>query len=144
MPKQSTSATVHIDGYRSLVRDLATLAPDAEQAVKAMNVRISDRIIASAQARASAAGRQATRAAGQLRAFKSARAGGVNLRATRAVPYAMGAEFGARRPQLPPWRGSGTNAGYFLWPAIREADVLQQYSDELADLVAALAHGGGE
>lgn len=37
------------------------------------------------------------------------------------VPWALGYEFGSQRHrQFPAWRGSGTGAGYFFWPAIRE------------------------
>lgn len=39
-------------------------------------------------------------------------------------PYILGAEFGGgRRPttrQFPPWRGKGDEAGYMLYPTIRE------------------------
>ena len=51
-----------------------------------------------------------------------------------ANPYALGWEFGAMHNQprqtrrgmvegwnqFPAWRGSGSEAGYFLWPAVRE------------------------
>jgi hypothetical protein len=37
------------------------------------------------------------------------------------VPWALGWEFGSRHRQFPPWRGAGRDAGYFFWPAIREA-----------------------
>lgn len=36
-------------------------------------------------------------------------------------PYNMGAEFGSYQyHQFQRWRGKGDDAGYFLWPAIRE------------------------
>lgn len=39
-----------------------------------------------------------------------------------AYPFAAGAEFGSERyPQFASFRGSGSDAGYFLYPAIRRA-----------------------
>ncbi len=36
-------------------------------------------------------------------------------------PYNMGAEWGAiRYKQFRAWRGRGDDAGYFVWPAVRE------------------------
>ena len=141
MPRHTTGSTVSIDGYAQLRRDLLKLSADTDAMLKALNVKVADDIIKTAQARAAAVGRQQMRAAKYIKAYRSARAGGVNLRQTNAVPFAMGAEFGAKRPQFKPWRGSDTNAGYFLWPAIRETNVMQAYSDGLADLVEALANG---
>jgi len=50
-----------------------------------------------------------------------------------------GAEFGggAKRTtrQFPPWRGNSTDAGYFLWPTVRErgAWMMEQWSAALRD-----------
>lgn len=57
-------------------------------------------------------------------------------------PYILGAEFGGgKRPttrQFPPWRGSGTDAGYMLFPTIREetADKAAEFMDRYAEVVA--------
>ena len=141
MPRHTTASTVSIDGYAQLRRDLLKLSGDTDAMLKALNVSIADDIIKSAQVLSARTGRQQMRAAKYIKAYRSARAGGVNLRQTKAVPFAMGAEFGAKRPQFKPWRGNGQNAGYFLWPAIRAANVMQAYSDGLADLVEKLANG---
>ena len=53
-----------------------------------------------------------------------------------------GAEFGGgRRPttrQFSPWRGSGQDAGYFLYPAIRQDEpwIEERYGDALDDAMA--------
>lgn len=87
-------------------------------------------VIPGAQSRASTPLQQA--AAATLAAAKVATGGGVRFGA--GFPAAMGAEFGAAQNQLrntqrgpvrgwnqfPPWRGSAGDAGYFLWPTIRE------------------------
>ena len=142
MARMTTGATVTIDGLAALRRDLGQLSTDTDAMLKELNVAVATDIIKAAQAGAGRVGRQQVRAAAVLKPYKSARAGGVNLRATAKVPYAMGAEFGAGRPQFKPWRGNSTNAGYFLWPAIRVTNVMQHYSDGLADIVKRLAGGG--
>lgn len=139
--RQTGTGTVRIDGYAQLRRDLLKVTPDVDAMLKRLNVSIADDIITAARARAVATGRQQRRAATYLKAYRSARAGGVNLRQNTAMPFAMGAEFGARRPQFKPWRGNGADAGYFLWPSIRDANVIQAYSDGIADLVEELNRG---
>ena len=141
MPRQTSASTVSIDGYAQLRRDLLKLSADTDAMLKALNVKVADEIIDHARARAAAVGRQQMRAAKYLKAYRSARAGGVNLRQTNAVPFAMGAEFGARRPQFKPWRGAGADAGYIHWPAIPDTNLMHHYSDGLADVVEALANG---
>lgn len=55
-----------------------------------------------------------------------------------------GAEFGGRRrattQQFLPWRGSGTGAGYFLWPTVRgmEDQIQDRYSEALDDALQAM------
>lgn len=59
-----------------------------------------------------------------------------------------GAEFGGqRRPttqQFRPWRGSGSGAGYFLYPAVRELadDMQDRYGDALLRAIDASARRG--
>ena len=58
-----------------------------------------------------------------------------------------GAEFGGgRRPtttQFLPWRGSGTGAGYFLWPTVRgdRQFISDAYEESMADAEAAALKG---
>jgi hypothetical protein len=56
-----------------------------------------------------------------------------------AQPAIKGAEFGGQgRPrtmQFPPWRGSGADAGYFLFPTIREEATLRNIELLLDDLI---------
>jgi hypothetical protein len=63
-----------------------------------------------------------------------------------AHPEVFGAEFGGgRRPttrQFPPWRGSGEDAGYMLFPTIRERTAAT-FEERYADIIQAQAgfHG---
>lgn len=54
-------------------------------------------------------------------------------------PEVFGAEFGGgRRPttrQFPPWRGKGEEAGYMLYPEIRERLEGEKYEDEYFEVV---------
>jgi len=55
-------------------------------------------------------------------------------------PYILGAEFGGgRRPttrQFPPWRGKGDEAGYALYPTIREeTEEGSEFLDSYAEVV---------
>lgn len=55
-------------------------------------------------------------------------------------PYIQGAEFGGgRRPttrQFPPWRGKGDQAGYMLYPTIREETTdNSEFMDSYANIV---------
>lgn len=65
--------------------------------------------------------------------------GGNSIRLNpRAQPAVMGAVFGGgRRPttrQFPPWRGSGRNSGYMVFPDLREQErVLDRTVVELID-----------
>lgn len=52
-----------------------------------------------------------------------------------AQPAILGAEFGGgARPttrQFPPWKGTGPQAGYMLYEAIRQRNVVEKYGELL-------------
>ena len=51
---------------------------------------------------------------------------------------AGGAEFGSYRyHQFKPWRGSSSDAGYFLYPSIRDdaGRIEEEYRDAVDDLI---------
>jgi hypothetical protein len=51
----------------------------------------------------------------------------------------LGAEFGGgarpRTRQFPPWRGSGADAGYMLYPTLREEATMRRYEEILDDII---------
>lgn len=59
-------------------------------------------------------------------------------------PYIFGAEFGGgsrpRTRQFPPWRGKGEDAGYMLYPTIRERLESEEFEERYAQIVA--SHAG--
>jgi hypothetical protein len=102
--------------------------------------------------KAGASTRLEQRAAGTLRNASTGSAASVGF--GRGFPGAMGAEFGAsqntrrRRSsgdylglnQFKVWSGSGLDAGYFVWPGIRQA--AEEGAEDLAD--AGMKILGGE
>lgn len=58
-----------------------------------------------------------------------------------AQPAILGAEFGGggrpRTRQFPPYRGSGSNAGYMVYPTLRDdsKDVVERYGEALDKLL---------
>lgn len=90
-----------------------------------------DVVIPAAQSAASALGRMQARAAETLKPVRTVTGGAVRF---GGDVVAMGAEFGAVHDaprqtargvvagwnQFLPWKGSGGDAGYFVWPTIRD------------------------
>ena len=139
---------VQFNGFEDFRKRLKAMEDvDKTRAYKVASWAIADEVVIPA-AQANAATRMERRAAQTLVAVKSNSGGAVRLGGK--FPAALGAEFGADRNQrrigrphgtvaavtgwnqFKPWRGSSSDAGYFLWPAIREqsAEIVNRY-DEL-------------
>lgn len=152
MARTKLDVAVEVEGLKPFVKELKALGDaDLSAEFKDANVAVADLIVERARARAAGEGRQAKAAAKTLRAVKSKVRAEVVMGGTKA-PWVYGAEFGSyqdkprRRTtgtyrgfkQFKPWRGSGENAGWFLYPAIRAStdDVVDLYGDRLDELVA--------
>lgn len=97
------------------------------------NEAVAQMVVDGAKHTASSVSAQAIAAAASLRPTRTLNRAAVLL-GSSAVPFALGAEFGSYQyTQFPAWRGSGPDAGYFLWPTIRskEAEILQAFLDAL-------------
>ena len=143
---------VRVKGLDELRRELKRL-DDAGliNELKDVNYEVAQSIIGPAQAKAASVGAMEARAAATLKASKAAAVARVNFGGAKA-PFAGGAEFGAGqdRPrstargtvrgwnQFNPWRGNGGDAGYFLYPTIRERtdDIVEMYGDGLERITA--------
>jgi hypothetical protein len=103
--------------------------------------------------RSRASGRMEQAAARTLRTASTATYGAVGFGG--GFGGAFGAEFGGYRNQrrvvnhfgyytgwnqFKPWKGSGSDAGYFLWPTIRQ--VTADRVDDLAEAVAKIVEKG--
>jgi hypothetical protein len=141
-----------VEGVAPIRKAIKALGdPAVTKEFKAAGKHITDDlVIPAARSKAAGLGAMYARAATTLRAANVAQ--GAAVRYGGGVAWAMGAEFGAgqnasrntRRGtvkgwnQFRPWKGSGSSAGYFVWPTIHERDALivAAYAagiDQLAD-----------
>lgn len=148
----------HVQGLADAQRALRSVDGQAQRQLTRAGNRAVRRIVARAQANATTPMERA--AAATLRGASQQRYASVKL-GRKAVPFALGAEFGAYRnnmrrrraaPGMPtrwtvyrgyrqfkPWRGSDSTTGYFMWPAIRSerSQVAQDYFDEITQVLRA-------
>jgi hypothetical protein len=93
------------------------------------------------------------RAADTIKASRSAVAARLGLGGSDDAPYALGVEFGAVRGiprnggngrtikgwnQFDGWRGNGDDAGYAVFPTIRDStdEILDRYGDEIERILS--------
>ena len=110
-------------------------------------------VIPRAKARAAGLGKMQAKAADTLRPANTVTGGAVRF--GRGFPASMGAEFGAQRNQprgtvgkrrmtgwnqFEPWKGNGIEAGYFVWPTIRDdaAAITARFNAGLSPLLQRL------
>lgn len=131
---------VRIEGLRELNKALKELGPDFPREMRKVNKEVATGVKDHAIRNALGQGGVAAHVAPSLKSSAGVNSAAVSLGGA-AHPAAGGAEFGGqRRPttqQFKPWRGSDSNAGYFLYPAIRDdADhIYNDYLEALDDLV---------
>ena len=142
MARQSTNrqTAFHVEGMRELLRALNKIPKDLQNDVRDASQDIANDLAAGA--RNAAHTPQQRLAASGLKAKRDrvpvVTAGANSVKPgvqTRDVFY--GAEFGGQRrnttQQFPPWRGSSSSAGYFLYPTARQRG--KKYYDMWADAV---------
>lgn len=142
---------IQIRGLVDFRKALGQLNADLPKELGNVNKAVADFVIDRAEGRAQGLGALWARAARSLSSARKQRVAMVRLGGTR-YPEALGAEFGAIRNiprlttsgrsvrgwnQFREWRGSDTDAGYFLYPTLREdaPEIVEFY----ADLVERLA-----
>ncbi|MEV5080330.1 hypothetical protein AB0K74_16370 [Streptomyces sp. NPDC056159] len=141
----------NVEGLAQFTRALARAGADGARAeVKQANWEVADKLTQAAKSKAAGLTRQQRAAAQSLRATKTVNYAAVRLGSARK-PYAMGAEFGAkkltRRGRLArgfkPWRGNQFNGwdggpGYFLHPSIREKgpELIREYTNKIENMMS--------
>jgi hypothetical protein len=131
---------VKVEGLRQLAAALKELDSDFPKEMRAANKKVASGVAEHAIRNAHSIGGTAAHVAPSIKASAGIRSAGVSLGGA-AHPAAGGAEFGGQRrtttQQFKPWRGSGSGAGYFLYPAIRaDADqIVEDYREALDDLI---------
>jgi hypothetical protein len=125
---------------KQLLRDARRVEKDLPKAMRQSLLPISRQVLSRATQRAQSQGGVAAHAVKRgLRAGATQNTAWIKLLGRE--PTIFGAEFGGghRRTtrQFKPWRGSGNDAGYFVYPAIRASvdDVSDQVEDAVNDLI---------
>lgn len=141
---------IYLPGYDDLRKVLKEVGDiEGSKELKAAGHAVASEIVVpGAQARAAGLGALEQKAAATLKAARIDTGGAVRFGGGFAA--AFGAEFGAARNQrrntsrglvtgwnqFQPWRGSGPDAGYFLWPTIHAetARIVEAIGEYLAPL----------
>lgn len=144
---QIRTAAVRIDGLADFRKELKALADDdLADEFKQANFEIADEVVQHARYNAATVSRMAFEASEGLRAARSGFQAEIRFPNKRGFEH--GAEFGATRGkrrvtsggrsvvgwnQFKPWRGNKADAGYFLFPALRDIsdDAVKKYNDHL-------------
>ncbi len=131
------SQGVRVTGLVELNRALKALGPEVQKELKAANFEVGSMVADDARSIAMGLGGVAAKVAPSIKATKTATGAAVSFGGA-AYPMAGGAEFGSLRyKQFQPWRGNGSDAGYFVYPAIRQdADQIEAtYLDRIDDIM---------
>lgn len=125
------SAGVQVEGLRALNRSLRAMGKEQQAELKKVGLDVAEFVAQDAKGLAALLGGVAQKAAESIRPQGWTTGAGVSFGGA-GYPFAAGAEFGAYRyKQFKPWRGSDSDAGYFLYPAIRQdVDRIQEAYEE--------------
>lgn len=147
------SGSIQVRGLRDLRSELKRLgnAKVLEAELATANEYVAEYVADKAEPRMRGLGSMGARAAQTLSASRSGVSARVSLGGNQ-FPGALGVEFGAIRDRLrataggpmrgwnqfQPWRGTGMNAGYALYPTIREnaAQIGEIYYRELDEILS--------
>ena len=132
------SGTVKVDGLRELNAALRKLGgADLAKELNAASRKVAEFVASDAKAGAYSLGGVAAHVAPSIGVRAGRESAGVAFGGAR-YPMAGGAEFGSYAyPQFKPWLGNSSDAGYFVYPAIRQdADRIEtEYRDAVDDLI---------
>ena len=114
------SGTVKVDGLRELNAALKAIGGEAQKELREASKRVAGFVADDARSAAYTIGGVAAHVAPSIK------------------PVFGGAEFGSMRfKQFKPWRGNGSDAGYFMYPAIRQdADRIEtEFTDAVDHII---------
>lgn len=137
MAINATGQGVRVHGLAELNRAMKAIGPDARRDLKKTNLKVAQFVADDARAAAFSLGGVAAKTAPSITAAGRVASAGVSF-GGGSYPFAMGAEFGSYRfHQFKPWRGNGSDAGYFVYPAIRnDVDRIEsEYSGAIDSLM---------
>lgn len=128
---------MQVEGLNELNRALKALGPELQKELKQTNLDVAQLVADDARGIAHSLGGVAAHVAPSIQAKGYTTSAGVGFGGP-GYPMAGGAEFGSIRfKQFKPWRGNGADAGYFVYPAIRQdADrITTEYTEAIDDLM---------
>ena len=110
---------IRLTGLKELNQELRKLDATFPKAVRQVNWRVAENVAQKARSSAESQGGVIAKAAPSIKAMAQQARAQVKIGGER-YPYALGGEFGSvQYPQFKAWRGSGGDAGYALYPALR-------------------------
>lgn len=128
---------INVEGLPELSRALKSIDPGLQKELRATNRQVAQDVTAAAKGRALSLGSVAAKTAGSLRATAGATSAGVGMGGS-GYEFAGGAEFGSLKyKQFQPWRGNDSDAGYFLYPTIRDKadEIVETYDDAMKTVI---------
>jgi hypothetical protein len=131
------SGTVKVDGLVELNKALRALGPEAQKELKEASRKVADFVAKDAASAARTIGGVAAHVAPSIKPVGGVSGAGVGFGGA-AYPMAGGAEFGSIRfKQFKQWRGNSSDAGYFVYPAIRQdADRIEtEFIEAIDDII---------
>lgn len=130
------SGTVSVEGLRELSKALKELDPALQKELRATNKEVATFVANDARAAALSLGSVAAKTAPSIKASAGTQSASVSFGGP-AFPFAGGAEFGSHQfKQFKPWTGNGSDAGYFVYPSIRQdADRIETEYTKALDAV---------
>lgn len=134
--KVGSTDSVRIDGLIELQRSLREIDKTLPRELRKINLEAAKKVQTTAEGTARSLGGVQAKAADSIRAMAEQRGAMIRIDANK-YPYAFGAEFGSIRfKQFPAFKGSGADAGYFVWPSIRAErdEIVQMYDEKLTEL----------
>jgi len=141
MPRVNASSEgLRVNGLNELNRALKAIGGrELQGELKKAGLTVANVVADDAVSNAYSLGGVAAHVAPSIKAAARFTGAGVSLGGS-SHPAAAGAEFGGQgRPttqQFAPWRGSGSSAGYFVYPAIRSNSdrIADEYLEAVVDL----------
>lgn len=143
---------VRIEGAREVKAELEELDEGLGRALKDAYTRVANEVADASQLRALSEGGVAAFVAPSIRTSPSVNAAAIRLGVgslTRkngtivaAAKVAPGAEFGSQKyRQFRAWRGKGADAGYFVYPTIRDnrTEIAESAAYEFEQLIKRVA-----
>lgn len=136
-------ARVRVVGLKELIRELRRVDREIPKRLTTFMQPIGRRVALQSQAQARSLGSVHSHVASGISGGATGGRAYVSLNSGRQ-PAILGAEFGGGRRrttrQFPPWRGSGSNAGYMVLPTIwdQHDDILREIEDTVFDLLETL------